>query len=119
LSQPPWSIATVGRDELWQKIERGERFVLIDALSPMSYAASHLPGAVNVQPETVAERATRTIPAEDAEVVVYCSSESCDSSLLVARRLVELGYRNVRHYAGGKDDWAAAGLPLEGGRVRR
>jgi rhodanese-related sulfurtransferase len=35
----------------------------------------------------------------------------------VAERLVELGYRNVLHYAGGKEDWASAGLPLEGARV--
>jgi rhodanese-related sulfurtransferase len=111
------ALARVSREELWRKIQSGERFVLIDALAPMSYAASHLPRAVNVPPEAVDERAGRTIPADDVEVVVYCSSESCDSSVVVARRLVELGYRNVRHYAGGKDDWAAAGLPLEGGRV--
>jgi rhodanese-related sulfurtransferase len=37
--------------------------------------------------------------------------------VLVAERLLELGYRNVRHYAGGKRDWIDAGLPLEGGRV--
>ena len=30
----------------------------------------------------------------------------------------ELGYRNVRHYPGGKDEWKDAGLPLEGGRAR-
>jgi hypothetical protein len=24
---------------------------------------------------------------------------------------------NVHHYAGGKNDWRDAGLPLEGGRV--
>ena len=110
-------IAPLTREELWQKQQRGDRFVLIDALPPMSYAASHLPGAVNVPPEAVDERAARTIPSADAEVVVYCSSESCDSSLIVARRLVELGYLNVRHYAGGKSDWMAAGLALAGGRV--
>jgi rhodanese-related sulfurtransferase len=33
----------------------------------------------------------------------------------VGNRLVELGYRNVQHYAGGKKEWVEAGLPLEGG----
>ena len=28
---------------------------------------------------------------------------------IVAERLVELGYRSVLHYAGGKEDWRAAG----------
>jgi rhodanese-related sulfurtransferase len=50
-------------------------------------------------------------------VVVYCGGGACRASLSVAGRLVELGYRNVRHYSGGKDEWTAAGLPLEGGRA--
>jgi hypothetical protein len=41
----------------------------------------------------------------------------CDKYLAVSNRLVELGYRNVSHYGGGKRDWIEAGLPLEGGRV--
>ena len=35
-------------DELLAKIERGDDFVLVDALAPMVYAHSHLPGAVNL-----------------------------------------------------------------------
>ena len=53
----------------------------------------------------------------ETEVVVYCMNPTCYSSVAVANRLVELGYRNVRHYPGGKEDWKEAGLPLEGGRA--
>jgi rhodanese-related sulfurtransferase len=108
----------ISREELYRKIESGEPFVLVDALAPMSYAHSHLPGAVNITPEWVDGRATRRIPDLDTEVVVYCASSTCDSSILVAERLLELGYRNVRHYSGGKRDWLAGGLPFEGGGVR-
>lgn len=112
------TVETIGRDELHEKIERGDDFVLIDALAPMSFAHSHLPGAINLPPEWVDERGPRRIPDPGTEVVVYCSSETCDSSEIVAIRLVELGYTRVRHYVGGKSDWAKAGLPLEGGGVR-
>jgi rhodanese-related sulfurtransferase len=83
----------------------------------MSYAMSHLPGAVNLPAIWVDEKARRRIPDLDADIVVYCESETCDSSAVVANRLLELGYRNVAHYSGGRRDWAEAGLPLEGGRV--
>jgi rhodanese-related sulfurtransferase len=109
--------ATISRDELRRKLERGDAFVLVDALSPMSFAASHLPGAINLTPGWVDDRARRRIPTLDTEVVVYCESADCDSSVKVVERLRELGYRNVSHYAAGKRDWASAGLPLEGGRV--
>jgi rhodanese-related sulfurtransferase len=111
------TLAHITREDLRQKIESGDDFVLVDALAPMSYAASHLPGAVNMPPEWVDERAARLIPERTSEIVVYCSDSACDASVTVAGRLIELGYRNVLHYAEGKRDWMDAGLPLEGGRV--
>lgn len=107
-------VARIEREELREKIERGDGFVLVDALAPIAFARTRLPGAVNITPDWVDARAPARLPDRTAEIVVYCENESCDSSVLVARRLVELGYTNVRHYAGGKRDWIAAGLPLEG-----
>lgn len=104
----------VSRERLWRMIQNGDEFVLVDALSPMSYARSHLPGAISLPPEWVAEWAPRRIPDRDTEVVVYCSSATCDSSVDVAKRLLSLGYSNVGHYVEGKEDWVNAGLPLEG-----
>ena len=107
----------ITREGLRDKIENGDTFVLVDALSPMSFAAAHLPGAINLTPGWVDDRARRRIPDRDTEIVVYCEDPACESSTKVADRLLEIGYRNVRHYAGGKRDWAEAGLPLEGARV--
>jgi rhodanese-related sulfurtransferase len=107
----------IGREELRQKVENGEAFVLVDALPPIAFAASRLPGAVNIPPDAVEGVAGLRIPELETEVIVYCANPDCESSGEVAARLVELGYRNVKHYSGGKDDWRAAGLPLEGGRV--
>ena len=94
-------------------MERGDDFVLVDALAPLSYGAAHLPGAVNIPPDRVDALAERRIPDRGTPVVVYCAGADCDSSVEVARRLLELGYRDVAHYAGGKKDWAEAGLPVE------
>jgi rhodanese-related sulfurtransferase len=100
-------------------MDDGAEFVLVDALSQLSYAVSHLPGATNIPPDWVDDRAPRRIPSLDTLVVVYCESSECDSSIEVANRLIELGYRNVGHYTEGKRDWVAAGLPLEGKKTVR
>jgi rhodanese-related sulfurtransferase len=109
-------LAQVTRETLLAKMESGEDFVLVDALSPMSYAMSHLPGAVNIPPEGCERWAARRIPEKTTEVVVYCQNPECESSVEVGNRLLELGYENVGHYAGGKSDWVEGGLPLEGRR---
>jgi len=54
----------------------------------------------------------------DNEIVVYCMNEECESSREEARELQEMGYQHVLHYAGGKQGWIKAGLPVEGRRDR-
>ena len=111
------ALIEIDRDDLLQRLEDDDDFVLVDALGPISYGAAHLPGAINIPPDRVDALAERRVPDLDTPVVVYCANPSCESSVEVARRLIELGYRNVLHYPGGKEDWSAAGLPLEGARV--
>ncbi len=41
----------------------------------------------------------------------------CEASTEEARELEEMGYRNVLHYAEGKQGWLRAGLPVEGEHV--
>ncbi len=111
------TLGSIGRESLQQKIESGDEFVLVDALSPMSYATSHLPGAINLPPDSVDGRAQRRIPDRSTEVIVYCSDVMCDSSVDRREAAARAWLRNVSHYAEGKNDWVAAGLPLEGGRI--
>lgn len=104
----------VTRDELRDKIERGEDFVLVDALSTQHYERSHLPGAVSLPLEFV-DDAEEKLPDKEAEIVVYCMNEDCAASDEEVRELSEMGYTNVRHYPAGKQDWLQAGLPIEKG----
>lgn len=108
------NLPTIAADELHRKLEAGEPFVLVDALAPMVYAHSHLPGAINLPSSNVdPDRVARRIPDRSTEIVVYCSSDDCDDSIVTGTTLRELGYTNVKHYAGGKNDWRELGLPLE------
>jgi rhodanese-related sulfurtransferase len=110
----PVTIPGITSDELLRKLEDGEPFVLVDALAPMVYAHSHLPGAINVPPTAFdSYTVARRIPDRNTEIVVYCASPNCKDSLATGVQLQELGYTNVRHYPGGKNEWRDAGLPLE------
>jgi rhodanese-related sulfurtransferase len=107
-------IRTVGRDELWQMIQRGDPIKLIMALNHWAFLAKHIPGSIHF--DTPAELFANVQP--DDEVVVYCSQVDCLSSVALYRELVRRGYHNVRRYSGGLLDWEDAGLPLEGTMVQ-
>jgi rhodanese-related sulfurtransferase len=111
------ALREIACDDLRRKLESDETVVLVDALAPISFAAAHLPGAVNIPPQRVDALAERRIPERETTVVVYCAGPDCDSSVEVATRLVELGYVDVLHFAGGKEALRAAGLPFAGARV--
>lgn len=65
---------TISRDELRQKIERKDDFLLVETLPAATYHHQHLPGAINLPPESVTELATTLLPDKRAEIVVYCAS---------------------------------------------
>lgn len=105
-------IGTITRDELKTGIDAGA-ITVVDALPASYYAQQHLPGAVNLTAEDVAERSSDLLPDKSAAIVTYCANPACQNSSQVAALLQRLGYTNVRKYGGGIQDWAEAGLPTE------
>jgi len=65
---------TISRDELKQKIDRKDDFLLVETLPATAYHHSHLPGAINLPPENVTTHASQILPDQSAEIVVYCAS---------------------------------------------
>lgn len=108
---------SISREELRLRLER-RGIVLLDAQAPGWYEREHLPGAIQMADHGLAAWIAEAVPDRDAEVVVYCWSETCNASAVAAGALRELGYRNVRRYAGGKKDWMEAGLPISRGDSR-
>ena len=67
-------IGTISRDELKQKIDRNDGFVLVETLPARAYHHDHLPTAINLPPERVTSLASQILPDTHAEIVVYCAS---------------------------------------------
>jgi len=60
-------VGSTTREQLKAKMDRGEKSVLVDALSAKHYESSHLPGAVNLPYEFVNEAET-VLPDKDADI---------------------------------------------------
>ena len=104
---------SISREELKQAIDRGE-VIILDARSPEKFHKSHLPAALNIPAGQAADLAPRLIPDKNVRLVTYCVNFTWKLSEQLARELQALGYKNVRTYEEGRQDWMNAGLPLEG-----
>jgi rhodanese-related sulfurtransferase len=66
-------VATISRNDLKLKIDRGESFLLVETLPAASYHHAHLPGAINLPPEQLTQLAPTLLPDKTADIVVYCA----------------------------------------------
>lgn len=106
--------ALITREQLRTEIDAGA-VTVVDALSGDYYVKQHLPGAIPLGEDEIADLAATRLPDTSAAIVTYCSNPACPNSQRVAEQLTARGYTNVRKYREGIEDWAAAGLPLESG----
>lgn len=87
----------------------------IDARPLRDYVAGHIPGALNLPAsdfETRGRDLLRELP-RDTWIITYCSGERCQSSLHLARMLIEkLGYRRTGVFFDGWHAWNAAAYPF-------
>jgi rhodanese-related sulfurtransferase len=104
----------IKRDELRELVEAGE-VTLVHALPEPYFRKEHIPGALQLDHDRVAEQAPERLPDKDARIVTYCANLACPNSEIAANRLIALGYTDVREYAEGIADWIEAGLPVESG----
>jgi len=98
------------------ELERGVasgNLTLVEALPEPHFARGHLPGAVVLPLDELANDAARVLPEKSAAIVVYCSGPTCANSDTAGRALRALGYERVRVFKGGKTEWTEAGHSLE------
>lgn len=50
---------------------------------------------------------------KNAMIIVYCGNIKCPASMTLAQHLIELGYTNVNHYAGGINEWTENNKPVD------
>jgi rhodanese-related sulfurtransferase len=107
------SMNLISGEELKQKIDRGDKFKLVNALGEWAFNAKHIPGSINIS--KIEDAKKRLNPGD--EIIIYCSNPSYIASIIGYQLLTNMGYKNVRRYAGGIQYWQNAGYPLEGNVV--
>jgi len=105
----------IDRGSIRTLMRRGAQ--LVEVLPKEEYQRVHLPGAVCV-PLSRFSRRTADQLQWDLPVIVYSRDCLCDRSARAAWRLASLGFTQIFRYIGGKADWLANGLPVEGSQAQ-
>jgi rhodanese-related sulfurtransferase len=97
-------------DEIKARLDRGDKFQLIDVREESEFAKDHIPGAKHLGKGIIERDIETAIPDTSADIVVYCGGGF--RSALVADNLQKMGYTNVISMDGGIRDWRTKDYPL-------
>jgi rhodanese-related sulfurtransferase len=96
--------------EVKRRLDRGEKFILVDVREESEYAKDHVPGAVHLGKGTIERDIEQRYPDTATPLVLYCGGGF--RSALAADNLQKMGYTNVISMDGGIRDWREKGFPL-------
>ncbi|MGW7363741.1 ArsR/SmtB family transcription factor [Streptomyces sp. NPDC054841] len=105
------SAAELTREELQARVHVGD-VVVLDVRPVEEYQAGHIPGALSIPVEELAERINE-LP-EDLEIVVYCRGEYCVLAYDAVRLLTDRGRRAIR-LNDGMLEWRLSAMPVDAG----
>lgn len=102
----------VSQETLLAQIQSPEPPLVLDVRTPAEFASGHVPGAVNVPVDEVAQRIAALAPSRERDIVVYC--EKGPRARQAQATLEQAGFADVYHLEGDMSAWRSAKLPCEG-----
>jgi len=96
-------------DEVKNKLDRGDNFLLIDVREDNEYAKDHLPGAIHLGKGIIERDVEERVPDLNTPMILYCGGGF--RSALAADNLQKMGYTQVISMDGGIREWREKGFP--------
>jgi rhodanese-related sulfurtransferase len=97
-------------DDVKSRLDRGEKFMLVDVREESEFASDHLPGAIHLGKGIIERDIEVHVPDLEAPVILYCGGGF--RSALAADNLQKMGYTNVISMDGGIREWREKNYPL-------
>lgn len=101
----------VTQEEMLRMIDAGTAPVILDVRTAEEFAEGHVPGAINISHDELADRLAEIEASREAGLIVYCRSGR--RAGIAEELLLGQGYANLQHLEGDMLAWLAAGRPVE------
>lgn len=97
-------------EEIKARMDRGEKFALVDVREESEYQKDHLPGAIHLGKGVIERDVEVKFPDVNTQLVLYCGGGF--RSALAADNLQKMGYKDVISMDGGVRGWREKGHPF-------
>ena len=111
-------VPEIDAEDLHQRMERGDKMVILDTRTPEEYQRFCIPGGRSVPGGELAYRITDIKKEVDPDTTVIINCAGRTRSIIGARVLQRMGLDNVYGLRNGTSGWVLAGYELESGGHR-
>lgn len=111
-------VPEIDAEDLHQRMERGDKMVILDTRTPEEYQRFCIPGGRSVPGGELAYRITDIKKEVDPDTTVIINCAGRTRSIIGARVLQRMGLSNVYGLRNGTSGWVLAGYELESGGDR-
>jgi rhodanese-related sulfurtransferase len=101
----------VTQEEVLRMIDAGTAPVILDVRTAEEFAEGHVPGAINISHDELADRLAEIDATRDTGLIVYCRSGR--RAGIAEELLLSEGFRDVQHLEGDMIAWLEANQPTE------
>jgi rhodanese-related sulfurtransferase len=97
-------------DEVKQKLDHGDKVLLVDVREESEFAKDHLPGAIHLGKGVIERDIEARVPDVKTPMILYCGGGF--RSAMAADNLQKMGYTNVISMDGGVREWREKNYPM-------
>ena len=97
-------------DEVKQKLDKGDKVLLVDVREESEFAKDHLPGAIHLGKGVIERDVEARVPDVKTPMILYCGGGF--RSAMAADNLQKMGYTNVLSMDGGVREWREKNYPM-------
>jgi rhodanese-related sulfurtransferase len=97
-------------DEVKQKLDHGDKVLLVDVREESEFTKDHLPGAIHLGKGVIERDIEKRVPDVKTPMILYCGGGF--RSAMAADNLQKMGYTNVISMDGGVREWREKNYPM-------
>ncbi|WAC08657.1 MAG: rhodanese-like domain-containing protein [Thermodesulfobacteriota bacterium] len=106
--------STISFQDLKENFNKPD-IILIDVRSPQEFKRGHIPWSINIPYHEFSEKLPGFMQqiSFSQEVIVYCERIECSDAKYMAFLLKAKGYKNVKVFKEGWEEWTKNNMPKE------
>lgn len=111
-------LKNINSKQLKKLMDGGADVTVLNVLGRAAFEQEHISGSINIPVDEIEAEALGLLNKEET-IVVHCANNACTASETAGEKLQKMGFKDVKRFKGGIEEWKQSGFSIEGQAYRK